>query len=166
MVARRREVIAMYGHILVPLDGSEFGETVLPHVEALANRFGSKVTILRVLRSEEAILAELASGFPQQPVIDPTPILNAEREDAEKYLEDVKERLVKQGLSVQAILAEGPAAGTILNQVKETKVDLIAMTTHGRTGLARVLLGSVADVMVRHAPCPVLLVRVQHAVEG
>ena len=152
----------MYKHILVPLDGSQFAETVLPHAEVLAKAFTSGMTLVRVIPSEATIVAE-TMGLEPALTIDPTPLIEAERNEAENYLAAMANRLNSQGLSVQYRHPEGPPAATIVDLAGQLGVDLIAMTTHGRGGLKRILLGSVADAVVRHAPCPVLLVRVHEA---
>ncbi|MGQ9555332.1 MAG: universal stress protein [Anaerolineae bacterium] len=152
----------MYKHILVPLDGSQFAEKVLPHVEALAKAFASRVTLVRVIPSEPTIIAE-TMGMEPALTIDPTPLIEAERKEAENYLAALANRLNSQDLAVQYKHLEGPPAETIVELASQLGVDLIAMTTHGRGRLRRIFLGSVADAIVRHASCPVLLVRVHEA---
>lgn len=143
----------MYHTILVPLDGSDLAEQVLPHVCALAACSEASVLLLRV---------------PADPVYDyltPDPQLaNELRHDVETgaqvYLDEVATRLSELGLSVTTKVAwGGPIHETILDIARERGVDLIAMSTHGRSGIARMVIGSVADQVVRHSPVPVLLVR-------
>ena len=156
----------MYKHILVPLDGSEFAEKVLPHVEALAKQFGSQVTLVRATTPEVVIVTEMTSqmtGQPPQPAMDAKPIVEAEQQEAETYLKSVAEHLKGEGIDVQYQRQEGAPAEVITKLASRLGVDLIAMTTHGRGGLQRVVLGSDADAVVRHAPCPVLLVRAREA---
>jgi nucleotide-binding universal stress UspA family protein len=92
--------------------------------------------------------------------MDPTPILEAEQSAARDYLDGVVARLQQHGLQVDAEHPEGHAADVIVRRAGELGVSLILMTTHGRSGLGRVVFGSVADSVLRHAACPVLLVRV------
>ncbi len=157
----------MYEHLLVPLDGSRAAERVLEHVEAIARAFSSRITLLRATVSAETLLAETAgagsAAGDMAPVIDPTPIVEIDREAAEEYLNAVAARLRAHNLVVDTEYPEGPAAQEIVERARALGVSLILMTTHGRSGLARVVFGSVADSVIRHAECPVLLVRVTDA---
>ncbi len=146
---------------MVPVDGSALAEQVLPHVEALAEKFRSTVILLRATTPPGMIIAGSAAGA--QPlaggVVDPTPIVEAERQEAATYLQALGDRLRQKGLAVEYERAEGPAAEIIAERARSLGVDLIAMTTHGRGGLGRLVFGSVADAVLRNAPCPILLVR-------
>jgi nucleotide-binding universal stress UspA family protein len=95
------------------------------------------------------------------PMIDPTPILEAEREEAVSYLASVAARLKQHNLNVSTEHFDGPPAEEIVERARALGISLILMTTHGRSGLGRMVFGSVADSVLRHAPCPVLLVRVK-----
>jgi nucleotide-binding universal stress UspA family protein len=154
----------MYEHLLVALDGSPHAERVLEHAEALAKAFGSTITLLRATVSAEILLAETAGSGQTlgdiSPVMDPTPILEADHEVAAEYLESVAGRLRQHNLTVNVEIVEGPAADEIVERARALNVSLILMTTHGRSGLGRVIFGSTADSVLRHAACPVLLVRV------
>jgi len=154
----------MYEHLLVALDGSPSAERVLDHAEALAAAFHSRLTLLRATAGAEVLLAQTAGGGPGigdvTPAMDPTPILEAEQSAAKDYLDGVVARLQQRGLTVDAEHPDGHAAEVIVRRANELGVSLILMTTHGRSGLGRVVFGSVADSVLRHASCPVLLVRV------
>jgi nucleotide-binding universal stress UspA family protein len=156
----------MYEHLLVALDGSHHAEQVLEHAEALAIAFHSTITLLRATVSAETLLAQTATGGVGSTLgdgaafVDPTPILDADRDAAVQYLNDVAARLRQHNLTVNTEHPEGPAAEEIVKRATELGVSLILMTTHGRGGLGRVVFGSTADSVLRHAPCPVLLVRV------
>jgi nucleotide-binding universal stress UspA family protein len=145
----------VFTRILVPLDGSELAEQVLPHVETLADKFGSTVMLLRATTG--MLGADVVAGEPV-PISDPT-LVERERLEAASYLAALAERLRRSVLAVEHEWAEGSAAEVILERARHGDVDLIAMATHGRGGLERLVLGSVADAVLRHAPCPVLLVR-------
>src|SRR5438128_2198798 len=155
----------MYSHVLVPLDGSELAEQVFPHVQALAEKFNSAITILRVIVPSTAAIAAAPAGFPMTPPVDPyttgdmIEALKIEHEAAADYLKSAAERLSSKGLRVEHEVQEGPIGITIIERANTLGVDLIAMTTHGRGGLERVILGSAADEVARKANCPVLLVR-------
>ena len=127
-------------------------------MEALADKFGASVTLIRTIPElEQAVAAQagVAAGY-----VDPTPIIEEERSDATRYLMRVRERLIGRGLTVVSKHPEGPASELIVQHAEASSADLIALTTHGRGGLGRALFGSVADEILRRAPRPVLLVRV------
>jgi nucleotide-binding universal stress UspA family protein len=153
----------MYERLLVALDGSDTAEKVLEHTEAIARAFGSSVTLIRATLSPETLLAETSSAETVgevAPIIDPTPIVEADREGAEEYLQNIAARLKQHNLDVTYEEPEGPPADVIVRRARELDASMIMMTTHGRGGLGRLVFGSVADSVLRHAPCPVLLVRV------
>jgi len=154
----------MYEHLLVALDGSRHAEQVLEHAEALAKAFHSTIMLLRATVSAETLLAQTATSGATlgdgAAFVDPTPILDADRDAAVEYLNGVATRLRQHNLTVNTEHPEGPAAEEIVRRAAEEGVSLILMTTHGRGGLGRVVFGSTADSVLRHAPCPVLLVRV------
>jgi nucleotide-binding universal stress UspA family protein len=163
----------VYARIVVALDGSARAELVLPYVEALAEQFGSSVTLLRATTPVEAIIAPavaatmppLAPNVAATP-IDPTAVVAAERREVESYLRALAQRLRSRGLAVSYEQHEGPAADVIITRARDLDASVIAMTTHGRGGLERLVFGSTADAVLRHAPCPVLLVRVGEAQGG
>lgn len=136
----------MYRKILVTLDGSETAEQILPHVEGL-NSGGAEIHLLRVA------LAHTLPG------VDPIEAQIKVVKEAEDYLKDVEERLRKKGLRVESHVRYGHPAEEILDHAEFWKFDLIAMTTHGRSGVGRWLLGSVAEKVVRGSSTPVLVVR-------
>src|SRR5919197_174919 len=111
----------MYERILVALDGSELAERVLPHVESLARAFGSALILLRATTPPERVVAELSAGevAAAAPIVDPTPILEAEQQEVGTYLAGVASRLQQAGLTVQTEAPEGPAADAILGRAGE-----------------------------------------------
>ena len=134
----------MYQTILVPLDGSDLAERALPIAETVARASGAKILLLRVVppaTPESATRGEYA----------------AEVEEAEKYLASVAARLTKS-CGVETRLVEGDPAASIEADVAAHRADLIAMSTHGRSGFGRWIYGSVADEVMRRAVVPVLLV--------
>lgn len=170
----------MYERILVALDGSDLAERVLPYVEALAAKFGSAVTLVRATVSPAELVAPgvgvVGPSLGELPAYGRTlspmeggaydAILEAERTETEQYLEGVAERLRADGLQVTTEHTEGHPSDVIIERATALKADLIAMTTHGRGGIARALLGSVADEVIRKAPCPMLLVRMNEGHGG
>ncbi|HEU5102414.1 MAG TPA: universal stress protein [Roseiflexaceae bacterium] len=159
-----------YARIVVALDGSARAELVLPYVETLAEQFGSSVTLLRATTPAAAIagpavaatMPPLAPNVAATP-IDPSAVVAAERRQVERYLHAVAQRLRSRGLMVSPEQHEGSAADVIVRRARELDASVIAMTTHGRGGLERLVFGSTADAVLRHAPCPILLVRVGQA---
>ena len=153
------------GRLFVPLDGSELAEMVLPHVSYLASRMGLPVTLLQITPSEEEYYryAAMGSGFapasvPSAPSV--FELVQMAGQEASAYLEDVKSRLVGQGVeTVDTQVTPGTAADVIVDQVSEAEGGLVAMTTHGRSGVGRMMLGSVAERVIRQSGCPVLVVR-------
>jgi nucleotide-binding universal stress UspA family protein len=148
----------MYARIIVALDGSPLAEQVLLYVEALADRFGSTITLLRATMTPDTLLTGSMAG--ESGLIgDPTPLVEADRREAVAYLTALAARLHAQRRVVQRDYPAGSAAEVIVQRARDVGADLIAMTTHGRGGLGRLVFGSVADAVLRSAPCPVLLVR-------
>lgn len=151
----------MYERILVALDGSELSEQILPHVEALARAFKSTLILLRATTPPEVLISEfnaaLAAGVPA--IVDSTPLVEDELREVQEYLDKVSSRLREADLAVQTEHPAGPAARAIVQRAQELGVELIAMTTHGRGGLGRLIFGSVADEVLKTATCPILLVR-------
>ena len=133
--------------ILVPLDGSKCAETVIPRVEELIAGKETGICLLRVVS---------ASTFPG---VDPTEAQVKVVREAEDYLEGLKEHLRAKGLDVDTHVRYGDDAEEILDHAAQKEIDLIAMSTHGRSGVKRFFLGSVAEKVLRHAPKPVYLVR-------
>jgi nucleotide-binding universal stress UspA family protein len=141
----------MYKKILVPLDGSTLAEKVLPHAQALAKSEDAELVLLRVP------LPPSPEFFARNPGLA-TEIIEDTEKETQTYLEK-EERVVKgSGNQVQTIMREGPVAETILQVADEIHADLIAMSTHGRTGLQRMLVGSVADKVVHLSHIPVMLI--------
>ena len=136
-----------FERILVPLDGSECAEIVLPKVEKLATDLKASIALLRVA---------YAHTFPG---VDPTEAEVKVVREAEEYLRKIEERLKAKGFKVDSHVRYGNDADEILDHTAQKDIDFIAMTTHGRSGVKRFLLGSVAEKILRHSPKPIFLVR-------
>ncbi len=142
----------MYGKILVPLDGSGFAEMALRHAKSIAECFGSEIIMVRVVVSPFTLVSPemvLAGGEEQMDTI---------REQAELYLKGRRGEVCQEGIKCRAMVLEGPVARTIVDFAEREGVDLIVMSTHGRSGLDRWVFGSVAEKVLRAAPCPVFLI--------
>ena len=133
--------------ILVPLDGSDCAENVLPKAEKLATDLRATLVLLRVAN---------AHVFPGA---DPTEAEVKVVREAEEYLGKLGEILKVKGFKVETHVRYGHDAEEILDHAAQKDIDLVAMTTHGRSGVKRFLLGSVAEKVLRHSPKPIFLVR-------
>ena len=140
--------------ILVALDLSADAETILEPVTTVAQLAGGHVTLLHVL---EPVIELPAPGAPFLAPIPGT--LVQDQEAAQRHLDEVADGLRRRGLSVNTRLLSGTAAQEILEELAQDRYDLLALTTHGRGGLSRILLGSVAGKLIRRAAKPVLVVR-------
>lgn len=169
----------MYDAILVPLDGSTFAETVLPLVELVAKAGSSKVTFVMV---GEPYIEEVPYG-PEGIGIDqaydalglpPTPsshqhrifldqVIERFRAYSNRYLEGAAQPLRAQGITIDVEVLLGRVADQVTRCAQDKKADLIAMATHGRTGLARLRYGSVANELTQRLQAPLLLMRPKDA---
>lgn len=154
----------MYQSILVPLDGSERAEAVVPHVVALAQKFAAQVILLQIVTPFEWLRRELLRGELSALQVDVVTDVarkqvQAHHEAAQPYFSEQIHALQAQGVQAETAIIEGEPAEAIVRFARERDSDLIAMATHGRGGLGRLVYGSVADRVLRSAPCPVLLVR-------
>lgn len=144
----------MFNSVLVPLDGSALAEEVLPYVAELARRCGSRVVLLQVVSARPALtLAEFGAVADAQA----DEAVRLDEEEARTYLEWTASSLRQKGLEVEWVTSRGPVAEKIVRYAKENAVDLIAVSTHGRSGLGRLVLGSVADEVMRTSGIPVLV---------
>ncbi|MCC6630218.1 MAG: universal stress protein [Chloroflexi bacterium] len=152
----------MIRRILVPLDSWPLAESVLPYVQQYAQVLGASVTLLQVLEPHvrAADLEALRERFQAEAHDDSGRPANAEAA-AEHYLATTAEALAQAGVETHVQLADGLPAGAIVATGRQ--FDLIAMATHGRSGIGRWVYGSVADKVLRGATAPVLLVRAQEA---
>ena len=155
----------MIGNILIPLDGSQLAEQVLPHVRAIVECRGARVHLLSVAPIVDNTAASLML-YPLYVSREQLADEDAERERIEteltNYLRDIARDLEQVGAEVICAIRFGAPADEILSYAAENKIELIAMCTHGRSGLARWAYGSVADRVLRASSCPILLVRSQH----
>jgi len=152
----------MYKKIMVPLDGSELAECVLPHLAALAE--GGKVRNIVFVRVVEPF--HLPTG---DFVIDQKQIAKIETENkiaAEAYLKQVVSRVKYEGISVESQVLFGRVAEGLADFAAKNQVDLIVIATHGRSGVSRWVWGSVADRVLRSSCVPVLMVRAPGCVAG
>lgn len=142
-----------FERVLVPLDGSELAEAILPFVEKVAGPLDAEIVLLRVVEPFSPGEVMAAAG-----VVAPDTLLVREME-AKRYLSAIEQRLGDKGLRVRTGIRLGSPATEIVTAAETWNADLVAMTTHGRAGFRRVLFGSVAEEVLRSAPVPVLMIR-------
>jgi nucleotide-binding universal stress UspA family protein len=145
--------VPRYRSVLVPLDGSRLAEGILPFIVQLAGPLDMKIVLLRVV----------PPVVPDKPLTDPQVVVDdmaAQVTEARHYVAGVAADLWCRGIRVQVRVRGGFPVTEIVTAAKEAGVDFIAMSTHGRRAFGRLLLGSVAEAVLREAPGPVLLKRV------
>ena len=130
----------MYQRIMVPLDGSELAQTALPHAAELCRGLGATLVLLHVRDSRQ--------GSP---------------EASRRFLEYTRRQQAHSGVAIEIVMRQGPVAEAIVRAAEDEKIDVVVMATHGRSGLQRVVYGSVAEQVLRSSTRPVLLVRVPGA---
>jgi nucleotide-binding universal stress UspA family protein len=143
-------------HILVPFDFSDGARLALAHAVATARAFNARITLFHVVH-----LPYLGSGF------GPGDGLALEArlvEETSSQLDAIADEVKGQGVEAQVVVRVGHPSSEVVDLAGRDDIDLIIMGTHGRTGLKHVLLGSVAERVVRHAPCPVTVVRARAGV--
>lgn len=153
--------VAGYRRLLVPLDGSELAELALTHAEHWARTLNAEVILLRV-----PTLPSYTPLGPEATLLVPT-LLSEAYEEADSYLANVARRLKAKGIAIhRAAVDPGAVADTVIDYARESAVDCIVMSTHGRSGLRRWVYGSVADRVLRGADVPILLIRPQRRATG
>lgn len=142
--------------VLIPLDGSPLAGHVLAPALDVAEAFGAQVTLLRVLADvvpeDLADLDELERGLRDR-------MLDEVHQNAQSYLEGIAAAFARPGLEIKTLVSAGPVAQAILKQAELGGIDLIAMATHGRTGLRRWIYGSVTEKVLHSAATSMLVVR-------
>jgi nucleotide-binding universal stress UspA family protein len=152
----KTERVAILKSIVVPLDGSELAESVLPTVAELAKTLKLEVVLFRAYSIPYSAYSN-AEGYY---AVDYEELLKAMREEAVDYLDKKTEAVKKLGIDkVSCVAKEGFAADEIISLSRKSPDNLIAMCTHGRSGVKRWVLGSVTETVVRHSADPVLVMR-------
>jgi nucleotide-binding universal stress UspA family protein len=133
--------------ILFATDGSKFSEAATDKAIDFAKSYGSKLDVITVVEVTEEFMAR-APGALEDLV-----------KKAKSMVEDVKKKADSKGIKAESIVREGDAYKVIINIAKKQKANAIIMGSHGRTGLKRLLMGSVTERVIGHAPCPILIVK-------
>ena len=150
----------MFKKMLVCLDGSEIAEKILPYVREEALATGSKVTLLQVVIVPSGLTLDIP-GFPAVPLHSSSMPEQLKKEDntAKAYLKQIAQPIREQGIQVRCKTLIGSPGPTIISYANENNIDLIAIASHGHSGLRNVLLGSVAEYIVRESGLPILMIR-------
>lgn len=144
----------MYRTLLVPLDGSMRAEAILPHAEELAHRYGASVILVQVVEPAPPIgVAEKAYANLHQQELD------QRITRAQSYLTGVQGIFREKGIHTQVRVVCGPVVEAIINVARREDADLIAIASHGRSGLSQVFYGSVAAGVLHRIDRPLLLIR-------
>ena len=133
-------------HILVPIDFSQDSEHAIDSATGLAKQFQARVTLLHAIHIPEAAEVNLAA------------YMDKIRSEADQSMTPRLQRVQEAGVTADAVTVIGAPSQTIVDTARDRHADLIVMGTHGRTGLRHMLIGSVAERVVRLAPCPVMVV--------
>lgn len=142
--------------ILVPLDFSDFSKQAFQYALALAEKFDANIELLNVLIDMEALVPE-----PGMLISTSDQFMQDQKESAQKTMQEWIHEFSAQKYNIECKTIIGTPFLEIIRQAKESDTDLIIIGTHGRTGLQHVLMGSVAEKVVRKSPCPVLTVRIK-----
>jgi nucleotide-binding universal stress UspA family protein len=142
----------MYKKILVPLDGSERAERILPHVEELALKFSCSVRLLQVI--ERVLEVNSKDVFVPQ-----GSLFTAAQRSAQTYIDSVARGMMEKGIKAEGWVLIGNVVTTICQAAEQEKADLIAMASHGRTGAAQVFYGSIAAGVLNQVDRPLLIIR-------
>jgi nucleotide-binding universal stress UspA family protein len=158
----------MFKKILVPLDGSRFSVRALPYATELAQRFGAEVMLIQIVEPATPLIAPAAPGM-ESPVVTEAAMQQERIQNkrkisrARRYLSRKLREIAPEGVKAASHVEVGLPADSIMEVCQKEKIDLVVMTTHGRSGLKRALMGSVADKVIRESGHPVLVIRPRKA---
>ena len=143
----------MFGRILVCLDDSDLSEQIVPYAAEVAWRFGSRLVLFTAVDTVSAAAPEYA--------VEMDMVQELKRSQAQRHLEEVAARLAETGLEAEPVVVIGSPAHAIVDYAATNGMELIAMGTHGRQNIGRLVFGSVMDHVLRHAGVPVLAMKPQ-----
>jgi len=150
----------MFQTILVPLDGSARAEHILPHVENLATQYKSKVILIQVMEPLQIANPSLhMTSALTDTVKESLKDFNRRYEEINSYLSGRQGEFREKGIDVRKFVEQGPVVETIISVAKRENADLIAMASHGRSGMSRVFYGSVASGVLQQIDRPMLIIR-------
>jgi nucleotide-binding universal stress UspA family protein len=146
----------MYQHVMVPLDGSELAECVLPHVRAIA--VGCSVVKVTLVRVVEPLLIRGSVGVRISPE-EKERLEKQSMDEAKDYLEQIAKSLKESGVAAESEVLSGDVVSKLVDYANMNEVDLVIISTHGRSGVSRWVWGSVTDRILRAVCVPVTMVR-------
>ena len=153
-------------NVVVPLDGSALSELAIPHAISVAGALSASITVLRITPTEDHYRQQLNMVTPEMSTVpdfdmaDPDELAAEDAEETTTYLEDVRNRMRidhAHGVGTEHLVNDNIAQAIIERATQQTS--LVVMTTHGRSGVGRMVLGSVTDRVIRHSNLPVLVIR-------
>ena len=147
----------MYTKVMVPLDGSELAECVLPHVEAFIKGFSPQSMIF--VRVVEPMQVGTGGHYDTARLVNINEEENKRQESAREYLNEVTARLTHPGTEFKVEVLRGRVAERLVDFADENQIDLVLIATHGRSGVSRWVRGSIADRILRSFHAPVFMVR-------
>lgn len=145
----------MYSTILVPLDGSKRAEVILSHVEEMARKMGSRIILLTCVEQELVHTGDLEIFA----MVKRNEDMGQRTKITTSYLQEVQTKLEQQGIQVSTTIMQRPPVKAILAVAAQENVDMIAIASHGRSGLGRVFYGSVAAGVLQRVDRPLLVIR-------
>jgi nucleotide-binding universal stress UspA family protein len=156
----------MFKRLLVPLDGSLFASQALPYATDVAQSFGAEVILIQIVRPATFVIAAGAPGgiSPAASEIAVQAAREADKRNAaraRRYLSDKVRAMTSQRVKSSYQVLVGDTARSIIEFSEKENIDLVVMTTHGKSGLKRAVMGSVADAVIRQSGKPVLVIRPQ-----
>ncbi len=152
----------MFTHILVALDGSELAEKALPMARDLARSSSATIHLIQVISRQPELEATRFGGTSSIQAAEATrdiahQLVEARLSRSKEYLEGIAGQLKSEGFEAETAIREGAAVENIVDYSKENGVDLVVMSTHGYSGVKRLVLGSVTDRVIRSCEVPVLV---------
>jgi len=154
----------MFKRLLVPLDGSRFGLRALSYATEVARRFEAEIILLQVIKPTTPVISQGPQGE-ASPVGSEIALKSAAEEDArnavraKRYLSSKVRGIISQGMAGSYSVVVGDPSQSIISFSHKERIDLIVMSTHGKSGLKRAIMGSVADSVIRESGKPVLVIR-------
>lgn len=148
-----------YKKILVTYDGSKLSLSALPHAVSLARMYNAELFLLHIIDQNDSMIMGADASVYVAALQAVKRTIKLEKQQTQKQFAKIKANLEKNGLTnIKTSIQEGVAEDIIINFAKSENCDLIVMSTHGRSGIARTFLGSVTDYVLRHALCPVFVI--------
>ncbi|MBT3363218.1 MAG: universal stress protein [Chloroflexi bacterium] len=147
----------MFNKILVCLDGSKLAEQILPFAIEQAKKLKSSVTLLQVIASPSSVIS--GAGSVTGPALHDQ--IDAEEDEAKKYLSRIVKKLESENIKTDYATLRGTPGHTIVDYAHENQIDLIAIATHGHSGIRRAIVGSVVDHVIRESHLPTLVIKPQ-----